>query len=150
MYRMFFKTTFYCSPPPDNQIQSQIESFATDGWNMTFIHPNSSDAMVGHQLGWAQLNYLCLEAVQNWYTKKNSAIQATGYLFMGHDVLFQPRVCKLWFRQSPFSKLTLTLYSTCSEKEALIYETIKKSSAWKTCLWCICQPKPKMWTMGTL
>ena len=96
---MFFKTIFYCSPPPesnpDNPIQSQIESFALDGWNMTFIHPNSSGAMVGRQLGWSQLNYLCLDAVQSWYIKKKSAIQASGYLFIGHDVLFQPSVCKL-------------------------------------------------------
>ena len=129
MYRMFFKTIFYCSPPPDNQIQSQIESFATDGWNMTFIHPNSSDAMVGHQLAWAQLNYLCIDAVQSWYIKKNSATQASGYLFIGHDVLFQPSVCKLHVSQPPFSKLSLTLYSTCSEKEAFIYESFKKLSA---------------------
>ena len=107
MYRMFFKTIIYCSPPPDNQVQSEIETFATDGWNMTFVHPNSTDAMVGHQLRWAELNYLCMDAVQRWYMKKYSVPKAFGYLFIGHDVLFQPRVCKLHSSQSPFNVLSL-------------------------------------------
>ena len=94
MYRMFFETIFYCTPPPDNKIQSEIEGFATDGWNMTFVHPSESDAKVGHQRDWASLNYLCMVAVQNWLEKKNVSSPASGYLFIGHDVLIQPRVCE--------------------------------------------------------
>ena len=94
MYRMFFKTIIYCSPPPDSQIQKEIDGFANDGWNMTFVHPKESDAKVGHLQGWAQLNYLCMVAVQNWFEKKNVLLPPTGYLFIGQDVLFQPRVCE--------------------------------------------------------
>ena len=92
MYRIFFKTIYYCSPPPDKLAQAQIKKFVSEGWNLTFLHPDDHIPKVGHQMGWAQLNYLCIDAVHR-HPKENEP--SKGYIFMGQDVLFQPHVCKL-------------------------------------------------------
>ena len=90
MYKLFFRTIYYCSQPPNEMSKTQIQKYAKDGCNLTFLHPNGPTPKGAHKMVWAEMNYLCIDAVRNYHNDSTTH----GYLFIGHDVLFQPRVCK--------------------------------------------------------